>query len=95
MKPAEFLNSLGLGEYVAAFEENAIDERSLRSLTDADLKELGVAKLGHRKKILEALATPQQSVSSAGALDELVVELPTVVALPLREYAGEEHPRRR
>lgn len=92
MKPAEFLNSLGLGEYVAAFEENAIDEESLRSLTDSDLKELGVAKLGHRKKILEALAAPQQSGSPAGALDELIAGLPNVVALPLREYAGEEHP---
>ena len=89
MKPAQFLNSLGLGEYVAAFEENAIDEESLRSLTDADLKELGVAKLGHRKKILEALAAPQQYVSSTGALDELIAGLPNVVALPLREYAGE------
>jgi tetratricopeptide (TPR) repeat protein len=92
MKPGDFLNSLGLGEYLAAFEENAIDEESLRSLTDSDLKELGVAKLGHRKKILEAMAAPQQSGSSAGALGELVAGLPNVVALPLREYAGEEHP---
>jgi hypothetical protein len=56
MQPAEFLNALGLGEYSAAFEENAIDAESLRSLTDADLKELGVTKLGHRKKLLEAMA---------------------------------------
>ncbi len=51
-----FLDSLGLVTYADTFEANAIDTETLPDLTDADLKELGVAALGHRKKILAALA---------------------------------------
>jgi uncharacterized small protein (DUF1192 family) len=52
----KWLNDLGLGIYVEAFEENAIDSESLFYLTDDDLKELSVLKLGHRKKILKAIS---------------------------------------
>jgi hypothetical protein len=45
----EWLEQLGLGHYAEAFTENAIDEHILSDLTDADLKELGVTALGHRK----------------------------------------------
>ena len=41
-----WLRSLGLGKYEAAFRENDIDETVLPSLTQEDLKELGVARLG-------------------------------------------------
>ena len=51
-----WLRSLGLGQYEAAFRENEIDETVLRSLTAEDLKELGVAALGHRRKLLDAIA---------------------------------------
>ena len=37
-----WLRSLGLGKYEAAFRENEIDETVLPSLTQEDLKELGV-----------------------------------------------------
>ena len=43
-----WLRSLGLGKYEAAFRENEIDETVLPSLTQENLKELGVASLGHR-----------------------------------------------
>ena len=39
-----------------AFRENEIDETVLPSLTAEDLKELGVASLGHRRKLLDAIA---------------------------------------
>src|SRR5215469_15825863 len=52
---AEWLESIGLGEYVQRFAENAIDFSILRDLTDQDLKELGVL-LGHRRKMLRAIA---------------------------------------
>src|SRR6266478_5953839 len=45
-----WLRSLGLGKYEAAFRENEIDETVLPNLTAEDLKELGVAALGHRRK---------------------------------------------
>jgi hypothetical protein len=49
-----WLRSLGLGKYEAAFRENEIDETVLPGLTAEDLKELGVAALGHRRKLLDA-----------------------------------------
>jgi hypothetical protein len=36
---AEWLESIGLGEYAQRFAENAIDFSILRDLTDQDLKE--------------------------------------------------------
>ena len=51
-----WLRSLGLGKYEAAFRENEIDEKVLLSLTAEDLKELGVAALGHRRLLLDAIA---------------------------------------
>ena len=51
-----WLRSLGLGKYEAVFRENEIDETVLPGLTAEDLKELGVAALGHRRKLLDAIA---------------------------------------
>ncbi len=51
-----WLRSLGLGKYEAAFPENDIDETVLPNLTAEELKELGVASLGHRRKLLDAIA---------------------------------------
>jgi class 3 adenylate cyclase/tetratricopeptide (TPR) repeat protein/ABC-type transport system involved in cytochrome c biogenesis ATPase subunit len=52
---AEWLASLGLGEYAQRFVENAIDLSVVRDLTEQDLKDLGVL-MGHRRKILRAIA---------------------------------------
>jgi class 3 adenylate cyclase len=51
-----WLRSLGLGQYEAAFRENEITEKVLPSLTAEDLKELGVAALGHRRMLIDAIA---------------------------------------
>ena len=51
-----WLRSLGLGQYEAVFRENEIDETVLPSLTAEDLRELGVAALGHRRKLLDGIA---------------------------------------
>ena len=51
-----WLRGLGLGKYEAAFRENEIDETVLPSLTHENLKELGVTALGHRVKLLDAIA---------------------------------------
>ena len=56
MDPTEWLQSLGLERYAAAFRENEIDETVLPSLTAEDLKELGVGAIGHRRKLLDAIA---------------------------------------
>src|SRR5260221_4559714 len=51
-----WLRSLGLGQYEAAFRENAIDDTVLPNLTAEDLKDLGVV-VGHRRKLLDAIAS--------------------------------------
>ena len=51
-----WLRSLGLGKYEAAFRENEIDETVLPNLTAEDLKDLGVSVVGHRRKLLDAIA---------------------------------------
>jgi hypothetical protein len=52
---AEWLASIGLSEYAQRFTDNAIDLSVIRDLTEQDLKDLGVL-LGHRRKILRAIA---------------------------------------
>jgi len=52
---AEWLTSIGLGEYAQRFAEEAIDLSVLRDLTEEDLKNLGLP-LGHRRKMLRAIA---------------------------------------
>ena len=56
MDIGQWLDGLGLGQYAHAFAENDVDLPLLAQLTDADLKELGVASLGHRKRMLAAIA---------------------------------------
>lgn len=53
---AGWLVQIGLPEYAPVFAEHAIDREVLADLNDQDLKELGVP-LGHRKKLLKAIAT--------------------------------------
>jgi class 3 adenylate cyclase len=52
---AEWLASIGLGEYGQFFTEKAIDLSVIRDLTDQDLKDLGVPS-EHRRKMLRAIA---------------------------------------
>jgi class 3 adenylate cyclase len=52
----EWLEKLGLGQYAQRFVENEITLSILPDLTDADLKELGVSALGHRRLLLRAIA---------------------------------------
>jgi class 3 adenylate cyclase len=53
---ADWLEKLGLGQYAERFAENDINFAILPHLTDQDLKELGVASLGHRRQLLLAIA---------------------------------------
>jgi class 3 adenylate cyclase/predicted ATPase len=64
---AEWLGSLGLGQYTQPFDENGIDVSVLRHLTDADLAALGVL-LGHRRKMLAAIADLSGVLPSAISL---------------------------
>ena len=51
-----WLRGIGLAKYGELFRANDIDGSLLRQLTGDDLRDIGVASLGHRKKLLEAIA---------------------------------------
>ena len=53
---ADWLEKLGLSEHAQRFAENDIDFMILPDLTDQDLEKIGVASLGHRRKLLRAIA---------------------------------------
>ena len=53
---ADWLRGLGLEQYAKAFRDSDIDESVLSHLTADDLIEVGVASIGHRRKLLAALA---------------------------------------
>src|SRR5215472_13979824 len=56
MDVAAWLQHLGLERYVAAFLDNEVDWEVLPKLTSEDLREIGVAAIGHRRKLLDAIA---------------------------------------
>ena len=70
---ADWLEKLGLGQYTQRFAENDIDIDILGDLTDQDLEKIGVGLLGHRRKLLRAIAnikgveqiTPAVAVAAA------------------------------
>jgi class 3 adenylate cyclase len=51
-----WLEQLGLGQYADKFAANHIDAALLKTLTAEDLRELGIDSLGHRKRVLAAVA---------------------------------------
>ena len=51
-----WLEALHLGQYAQAFAEHDIDGTVLAQLSTDDLREIGIASLGHRKRILAAIA---------------------------------------
>ena len=59
-----WLRSLGLEQYEAAFRDNAIDDTVLPTLTAEDLKDLGVGIVGHRRKLLNAIAALRTDVGA-------------------------------
>ena len=60
-----WLQALGLERYVPAFRDNEIDGEVLPKLTSEDLREIGVAVIGHRRKLLDAIAALGASASTA------------------------------
>src|ERR1700741_2704901 len=78
MDPTGWLRSRGLGRYEAAFRDNEIDETVLPNLTAEDLKDLGVSIVGHRRKILDAIAVMRNDARA---------QTPPVAAAPARPSA--------
>jgi len=84
---AEWLEKFGLGQYAQRFAENDIDFDILSDLSDQDLEEIGVTSVGHRRKLLRAIANLKGSEKSTPA--------PAVaVALPATQRAADIGERR-
>ena len=72
-KVQDWLESLGLSEYADAMSAHHIDEWALVRLEEADLREIGVISVGHRKRLMAAIAdriahiTPSPAASTAVA----------------------------
>jgi SAM (Sterile alpha motif) domain-containing protein len=81
-----WLRSLGLGQYEAAFRENAIDDTVLPNLTAEDLKDLGVGIVGHRRKLLDAIAALRADASA---------KAPPPDALPATDITAKDTAERR
>ena len=80
-----WLRSLALDQYETVFRDNAIDLSVLPDLTDLDLEKLGVL-LGHRRKILRAIAELGNAPAAGPAAP---APPPTPASTAAAEAAGE------
>ncbi len=85
MDVSTWLRNLGLGQYEQTFRENDIDAEVLAELTPDDLSGLGITSVGHRRKLLAAIAALRAGSAPATSPSPVALaELPGT-ALPLRE----------
>jgi class 3 adenylate cyclase len=83
MDVAEWLRGLGLEQYEPAFRANEIDARVLPSLTIEDLKDLGVTLVGHRRRLLDAIAALTEGAPKPAAMPAATVTpVPRDVSAP-------------
>ncbi len=90
----EWLGDLGLGEYASRFVENDIDPSIVRELTDLDLEKIGVASLGHRRKLLRAISELNASLAETVSAvkpqaSERLIASAEPEPLPAVDVAGE------
>jgi hypothetical protein len=67
MDVSSWLRDLGLEDYAQAFQANYIDAEVLPRLTADDLTTLGVTSVGHRRRLLDTIATLDQERPPAAA----------------------------
>ena len=91
MDVAAWLRGLGLEQYAPAFRDNDVDGEVLPELTADDLISIGVTSVGHRRKLLDAIASLGMVVPAA------VVTVPAPrphvrlsTGRPVSQYAGNE-----
>jgi hypothetical protein len=65
MDVAAWLQDLGLERYVPTFRDNDIDADVLLKLTAEDLISIGMTSVGHRRKLLDAIASLGTAVPAA------------------------------
>jgi class 3 adenylate cyclase len=84
MDVAAWLRGLGLEQYAPAFRDNDVDREVLPELTADDLISIGVTSVGHRRKLLAAIAAlgtgPPTVAQSAASTTSAPTSPPTVDA---------------
>jgi class 3 adenylate cyclase len=65
MDVSAWLRGLGLEHYAPAFRDNDLDAEILPELTADDLIDLGVTSIGHRRKLLAAIAALRETAAAA------------------------------
>jgi class 3 adenylate cyclase len=82
MDVAAWLRGLGLEQYAPAFRANDVDGEVLPELTADDLIGLGVTSIGHRRKLLAAIAAlgtePPTGAQSATSAISASIAAPTI-----------------
>lgn len=85
-KLSSILKAEGLDQLLSKFTDQGVTDSILGDLTDADLKELGVEKLGERKRLLAAFkeSTPSLSVTETpnATTSTHAPDAPTTAATP-------------
>jgi class 3 adenylate cyclase len=79
----DWLRGFGLGQYEATFRQNEVNESVLPKLTQEDLREIGVGPVGHRRLILDAIATLRAGTDAKAAPPEA----PATVLQPAQDTA--------
>ena len=79
MDVADWLRALGLERYEAAFQENDVSGEVLCDLTAEDLEGLGVSAIGHRRRLLVAIAR-LNGQRSTDAVNPVVADIAFEVA---------------
>src|SRR5262245_51340411 len=85
MDVAGWPRSLGLEEYEKAFRENKVDAAVLPKLTAEDLRDLGVAAVGDRRKLLEAI----EGLRSDTKPEPTPSEISSTAPAPTKDTAAE------
>jgi len=89
MDIADWLEAMGLRQYLQRFAENDIDLDALRYLTDQDLRELDVS-LGHRRKMLAAIGALDSAVTAPKAAPASSVHAPTPADRAMQDHGAAE-----
>jgi class 3 adenylate cyclase len=81
MDIAAWLRGLGLEQYAPAFRDNDVDGEVLQELTAEDLISIGVTSVGHRRKLLSAIAV-LRAAAPAPALTATPASVPPPAPVP-------------
>jgi class 3 adenylate cyclase len=94
MDVGAWLRNLGLEQYEAALRDNSVDADVLPRLTGEDLKELGIASVGHRRKLLDAISELRSATPATAGPETPISPRPPASPGPARvsEIAAERRP---